>query len=68
LLQEPADSARQTNQYRVETHRRTAGHWAEYGELLRKHQSDKIQIVATPNERETVSQLNKALKKAAETN
>lgn len=40
----------------------------EYRELVRKHQSDKIQIVATPDERETVSLLNKALKKAAETN
>ena len=40
----------------------------EYRELVRKHQSDKIQIVETPDERETVSLLNEALKKAAETN
>ena len=43
--------------------------WAleEYRELVRKHQGDKIQIVETPDERQTVSLLREALKKAAET-
>ena len=40
----------------------------EYRELVRKHQGDKIQIVETPDERETVNLLKEALKKAAETN
>ena len=40
----------------------------EYRELVRRHQGDKIQIVETPDERETLTLLNEALKKAVETN
>ena len=40
----------------------------QYRELVRKHQGDQIQIVETPEERETVSLLKEALGKAQETN
>ncbi len=44
--------------------------WAleQYRELVRKHQGNQIQIVETPEERETVSLLKEALDKAQETN
>ncbi len=40
----------------------------QYRELVRKHQGNQIQIVETPEERETVSLLKEALDKAQETN
>ena len=40
----------------------------QYRELVRNHQGDQIQIVETPEERETVSLLKEALGQAQETN
>jgi len=40
----------------------------QYRELVRNHQGEKIQIVETPEERETVSLLKAALEDARETN
>ncbi len=40
----------------------------QYRELVRKHQGDKVQIVETISEGETVGLLKRALEKAQETN
>ena len=40
----------------------------QYRELVQKHQGNNIQIVETPEERETVSLLKEALERARETN
>lgn len=40
----------------------------QYRELVQKHQGDNIQIVETPEERETVILLKEALERARETN
>ena len=39
----------------------------QYRELVRKHQGNQIQIVETPEERETISLLKEALDKSQET-